>query len=130
MDKEVKKLLEERIITEFGKLDSANPMSDERKRIMDDIVKLYTLKIEEDKFENDFENKVAEQKLKEKQFDTQISEQIKDRYIKICIDAVGITLPLAFYAIWMAKGFKFEETGTYTSTTFKGLFNRFKPTIK
>lgn len=28
------------------------------------------------------------------------------------------------------KGFKFEETGTYTSTTFRGLFNRFRPTKK
>ena len=38
--------------------------------------------------------------------------------------------PLMFYGIWMKKGFKFEETGTYTSTTFRGLFNRFRPTRK
>ena len=35
-----------------------------------------------------------------------------------------------FYAAWMKRGFKFEENGTYTSTTFRGLFNRFKPTKK
>jgi hypothetical protein len=44
------------------------------------------------------------------------------------IEIIGIGLPLIFYASWMRRGFKFEETGTYTSTTFKGLFNRFKPT--
>jgi hypothetical protein len=51
-----------------------------------------------------------------------------DRYLKLGIEIIGIGLPLIFYASWMRRGFKFEETGTYTSTTFKGLFNRFKPT--
>ena len=61
---------------------------------------------------------------------TQISEQIKDRYFKVGIAAAELVIPLVFYGIWMNKGFKFEETGAYTSTTFKGLFNRFRPTKK
>ena len=61
---------------------------------------------------------------------TQISEQIKDRYFKVGIAAAELMIPLVFYGIWMNKGFKFEETGAYTSTTFKGLFNRFRPTKK
>ena len=60
----------------------------------------------------------------------QLAEQAKDRYIRLGLEAAGIILPLAFYAVWMKKGFKFEETGIYTSTTFRGLFNRFKPTKK
>lgn len=46
------------------------------------------------------------------------------------IAAAEIVLPLVFYAAWMRKGFKFEETGTFTSTTFRGLFGKFKPTKK
>ena len=58
----------------------------------------------------------------------QLAEQVKDRYFKLGIAAAEIVLPLIFYATWMRKGFKFEETGTFTSTTFRGLFNRFRPT--
>jgi len=55
---------------------------------------------------------------------------VKDRYFKLGIAAAELLIPLMFYGIWMRKGFKFEETGTYTSTTFRGLFNRFRPTKK
>ena len=61
---------------------------------------------------------------------TQIAEQVKDRYFRLGIAAAELMIPLMFYGIWMKKGFKFEETGTYTSTTFRGLFNRFRPTKK
>jgi hypothetical protein len=63
--------------------------------------------------------------LKEKQFDDQVK---KERYFKLGTEAAGIVLPLVFYAVWMNRGFKFEEDGTYTSTTFRGLFSRFRPT--
>lgn len=52
------------------------------------------------------------------------------QYFKVGIAAAELLIPLMFYGIWMWKGFKFEETGTYTSTTFRGLFNRFRPTKK
>ena len=60
----------------------------------------------------------------------QLAEQVKDRYFKLGIAAAELVLPLMFYAVWMRRGFKFEENGTYTSTTFRGLFNRFRPTKK
>lgn len=40
----------------------------------------------------------------------------------------AIVAPLVFYSVWMDRGFKFEEEGTYTSQTFKGLTNKFNPT--
>lgn len=58
----------------------------------------------------------------------QLAEQIKDRYFRVGIAVAELVLPLIFYAFWMKKGFNFEETGTYTSTTFRGLFSRFRPT--
>ena len=60
----------------------------------------------------------------------QLEEQVKDRYFKVGIAAAELMIPLMFYGIWMNKGFKFEETGTITSSTFKGLINRFRPTKK
>ena len=50
-----------------------------------------------------------------------------DRIIKVITDATTIIVPIIFYNAWMNKGFRFEETGTYTSNTFKNLFNKFKP---
>ena len=50
-----------------------------------------------------------------------------DRYIKYGLEVAGIVLPMCFYSHWMKKGFEFEKTGTYCSTTFRGLFNKFNP---
>lgn len=50
-----------------------------------------------------------------------------DRVIKIGLGLLEIGAPLALYAVFLNKGFKFEETGTYTSTTFKNLFGRIGP---
>lgn len=128
MSEKVKELLEESIISEFENLKNLKSGSKEKEQAMNDIANLYKLYNDETKIENDYLIRAAEQIINKKQFEEQISEQSKDRHIKVGMDAVGITLPLVFYAIWMKKGFKFEETGAYTSTTFKGLFNKFKPT--
>ena len=98
--------------------------------------------IEKTKNEMDFRCRHSDGQLKREQFNEevtnhareerfnrdQLAEQVKDRYFKLGIAAAEIVLPLVFYATWMRKGFKFEETGTFTSTTFRGLFNRFRPT--
>lgn len=66
--------------------------------------------------------------------DAQNKRQAKDQVIDRCVRtgvAVGeLVLPLVFYGIWMNRGFKFEESGSFTSTTFKNLLNRFRPTKK
>jgi len=94
------------------------------------LVKLYKLRIEETKNEWDFNEKYNAHES-DKQFKkAQLEEQVKDRYFRLGVEAAGIILPLIFYGIWMHRGFKFEETGTFTSTTFRGLFNRFRLTKK
>ncbi|MFI3173922.1 MAG: hypothetical protein R3Y53_01820 [Bacillota bacterium] len=58
----------------------------------------------------------------------QLDEGKLDRYVKVGADVIGVVVPLVFYASWMKKGLRFEETGTFTSTTFKNLIGRFKTT--
>jgi len=60
----------------------------------------------------------------------QARDQVIDRCVRTGVAVGELVLPLMFYGIWMNKGFKFEETGSFTSTTFKNLLNRFKPTKK
>lgn len=152
---QLKDLLSEEIKTQIQDLSKLNPGSAEKSKAVDDLATLYKLKIDETKMELDFdekqerrkmdkENRLKDDALKEQQLRTeesvrehdelirkeQLAEQVKDRYIRFGIAAAEIILPLIFYSKWMKKGFKFEETGTFTSTTFRGLFNRFKPTKK
>ena len=130
MDEEIRDLLGEVIKTEIRNLSTLEPGSKEKSTAIEDLAKLYRLRIEETKNEWDFSEKY-ESRDSDMQFKkNQLEEQVKDRYFRLGVEAAGIILPLIFYGIWMRKGFKFEETGTFTSTTFRGLFNRFRPTKK
>ena len=130
MDEEIRKLLEEEIKREIRDLSTLEPGSKEKSTAIEDLAKLYRLRIEETRNEWDF-NEKYESRDSDMQFKKdQLEEQVKDRYFKLGVEVASIILPLMFYAAWMKRGFRFEETGTYTSTTFRGLFNRFKPTKK
>lgn len=155
MSENIKELLNEEIAAEIQAISSLDSGSEEKSKAIEDLAKLYRLRIEETKSELDAEDRrsrrtleseanVRENEIKKSQLDEQIKadvqdeqykrsqldEQVKDRYFKLGIAAAELLIPIMFYGIWMRKGFKFEETGTYTSTTFRGLFNRFRPTKK
>ena len=130
MNEEIRDLLGEEIKTEIRNLSTLEAGSKEKSTAIEDLAKLYRLRIEETRNEWDF-NEKYESRNSDIQFKKdQLEEQVKDRYFRLGVEAAGIILPLIFYAVWMKRGFKFEETGTYTSTTFRNLFNRFKPTKK
>lgn len=130
MGEEIKDLLGEEIKTEIQDLSTLEPGSKEKSTAIDDLAKLYRLRIEETKNEWDFNEKYDTRESDNILKKDQLEEQVKDRYFRLGLEAAGIILPMIFYAVWMKRGFKFEENGTYTSTTFRGLFNRFKPTKK
>ena len=111
---EIKKLLDDAIKTEINNLNSASD-KDEKSEVIKNLAALHKLRIEEE-----------DATLKAFQLD----ENTLDRYVKIGIAAAELVLPLMFYGVWMRRGLRFEETGTFTSQTFKNLFNRFKPTRK
>ena len=130
MDEEIRELLGEEIKTEIRNLSTLELGSKEKSTAIEDLAKLYKLRIEETKNEWDFSEKYDAREGDIQLKKDQLEEQVKDRYFRLGVEAASIILPLIFYATWMKRGFRFEETGTYTSTTFRGLFNRFKPTKK
>ena len=99
-------------------------------------------KLKEKQTEADSKHKGAELSLKERELNSkdadraqeeelqkrQARDQMVDRCVRTGVAVGELVLPLVFYGIWMNKGFKFEETGSFTSTTFKNLLNRFRPT--
>ena len=109
---ENKKMLDAEIASLIECLDDLEPNTEEYSKITDNLNILYKLKIEQEKNETDSK------------------DQKKFRIIGYALEGVGIVLPLVFYGKWMKKGLKFEETGTFTSTTFKDLIRFFKPKKK
>ena len=137
MNENINELLDEEIAAEIRSISEMKDGSTEKSKAISDLTTLYKLRIEENKNLWEADEKYDRRKMEEEAGlrdenikRTQISEQIKDRYFKVGIAAAELMIPLVFYGFWMNKGFKFEETGAYTSTTFKGLFNRFRPTKK
>lgn len=137
---EIKELLNEEIEAQIRDLASFDTGSKEKSAAVDDLVNLYRLRIEETKLEMDEEEKSERRRIDENESQDklvnwkhddafrreQLEEQVKARYFNLGIAIAELVLPLAFYATWMKRGFKFEEEGTFTSTTFRNLFNQFK----
>ena len=137
MSDKIKKELEKEILKEIQDLSALESGSKEKDSAIENLATLYKLNIEEVKIEHEAMEKAFDRgsadetsardlKLKQQM----LNESIKDRYFKLGLDVAGLIVPIIFYGIWMGRGLKFEETGTFTSTTFRGLFNRFKPTQK
>lgn len=123
MGEENRSLLEEEIKAEIKRLGSLESGSQEHTTAVDSLTKLYKLKLEEDK--NTYERL---DKIENREID--MAESVKDRYFRFGMAAAELVLPLMFYGVWMRRGFKFEQDGTFTSQTFRGLFSRFRPTKK
>ena len=139
----ITKLLEEEIEEQINNLSG---ISDPKQKSMavENITKLYKLRIEQAKNEAELAEKQARREMETRQVELdaavkersenleecRLSEQVTDRYFRAVIAGLEIGLPLLFYGIWMRRGFRFEEKGTYTSKTFMNLCNRFKPTKK
>lgn len=97
------------ILEAFQRLKASDPNTGEYANALSDLQNLYKMRIEEDK---------------------QVPKKERDieRILKYTMYGAEIGLPLLFYTVWMVTGFKFEETGTYCSPTFKGLIKFFRPT--
>lgn len=143
---DIQSLLDGVIETEIQNLESLSSGSDEKSKAIQNLATLHKLRIEEIKAGTDADEKRERRKMDSEQRKAELDgkeadrdreetfqkRQAMDQMIDRCVRtgvAVGeLVLPLVFYGIWMNRGFKFEETGSFTSTTFKNLLNRFRPT--
>ena len=123
---EIKAKIDEVIKQEIDGL--ASLTGDDRRKAIDNLVKLHDLRIDEVKVQTEAIEGSLQKEMEAELKRDQLNEAAKDRYCRVGVEVVGIVLPLVFYGIWMRRGFKFEESGTFTSTTFRNLFGRFRPT--
>lgn len=130
MGEENRSLLEKEIKAEIKRLGSLESGSQEHTTTVDSLTKLYKLKLEEDKNTYERLDKIENHEIDQESKTAQMAESVKDRYFRFGMAAAELVLPLMFYGVWMRRGFKFEQDGTFTSQTFRGLFSRFRPTKK
>lgn len=134
--------IDEELLNELTKLGTLDPNADEAKDLIKNIqalhqmrVKEKDLSIEDSKIQNDYylnQRKLDIDELKASNDNK--NEGIRARDARI-LQLVGFGVTLGTFAIgwglrskWLAKGFKFEETGTFSSKTmmecFKEVFKK------
>lgn len=134
--------IDEELLNELTKLGTLDPNADEAKDLIKNIqalhqmrVKEKDLSIEDSKIQNDHylnQRKLDIDELKASNDNK--NERIRARDARI-LQLVGFGVTLGTFAIgwglrskWLAKGFKFEETGTFSSKTmmecFKEVFKK------
>ena len=123
--------IDEELLNELTKLGTLDPNADEAKDLIKNIqalhqmrVKEKDLSIEDSKIQNDYylnQRKLDIDELKASNDNK--NERIRARDARI-LQLVGFGVTLGTFAIgwglrskWLAKGFKFEETGTFSSKT-------------
>ena len=94
IEKKNEDMLKEVIGTQIESISGLPTNSPERTKAIDDLQKLYGIKLESD-----------------------------DRVIKVILGGAEVVLPLIFYGVFVCLGFRFESTGSFGSTIFKNIIS-------
>lgn len=115
-EKNIDELLSEEIAAQIKALSDLQSGTKEKSTAIDDLTKLYKLRIEENKSVWDADEKYnrrmmdGESVTKDNDFkERQIAEQVKDRYFRVGIAAAELLIPLMCYGIWMNKGLSLKK---------------------
>lgn len=130
MENEIRKQLVDELTREFEKISKLEPGSENHSKAVETVVKLYKTYDETIEKERNFSAICDQETDREREYRLkveQMEEDKKNRKYKLILDGASIGVPLIFYGIWMAMGFKFEKDGTFTSTTFRNFFSKLRP---
>lgn len=125
---ELKEKLNKELERELGELEGLELGSEMMQKAAATIEMMHKLRMNEVNSDRDLEVKKAELEAKEKELALE-TKKAKDTKV---IAFVGTGVTLGTFAIklvndnlWMAKGFKFEETGTFCSKVFGEIWRGF-----
>ena len=125
---ELKEKLNKELERELGELEGLELGSDQMQKAAATIEMMHKRRMNEVNSDRDLEVKKAELEAKEKELALE-TKKAKDAKV---IAFVGTGVTLGTFAIklvndnlWMAKGFKFEETGTFCSKVFGEIWRGF-----
>ena len=107
----------------FDKINEMEIGTDQHKAAVDEIVKLMDRAIELEKVENDAEDKKKTRENDKALRLKQMEDENKDRLVRNCLTGASILSGIGV-TVWGAlKSWKFEETGTITSTAGRKFIN-------
>lgn len=113
---EIKVMLDEEIKAEIEKLKSLDAGSDGKSSAVDDLTKLYKLRIEEQKAEMEREEQNARR-------DAEKAERMINIGLQVGLAVGGWIV----YDMWHRRGLKFELEGTVTSPWTRNLMSKMFP---
>lgn len=123
----IENLLYDEIETEFNKLSTLEPGSEQHKVAADTLAKFMDRAIELDKVENECKDKEATRKSEQLLKEQQMVDEKKDRLVKNIIGVAGVVLPL-IVTIWGVKvSLEFEKEGSVTTIMGRGLIQKMLP---
>lgn len=126
---ELNEMMDKELKHRFEDLEGLETGSDEQSKATDNIVKLYKLRMDEN--EQNVSKEADEDKLllEKSKLELEAEKAKDDKLIRILTTVTSVGISIAGFAVgshWYGKGFKFEETGTICSSTFKGLMKDFR----
>lgn len=133
MNEKIPNMLDEELIRDLERLKSLDPEDKEYRDALESIQKLHGMRLDSEKVELDYAAKREKTQLdsgredealrlkeaEEKRMQDQALAERKEFWIKLVADAGILVINLAFFAIQYRRGFRFEQTGSLTSSTFK-----------
>lgn len=131
---DLREMLGEEIKAEIQNLSELEPGSDEKSKAIDELSKLYRLKIEEIKADAEREDARTRNELEREKLNLEIERKESqrkadklDRWLNVGVQAGLGVISLIAYDIWHRRGLKFEETGTVTSPQTRNLISKMLP---
>ena len=108
--KKVNDMLTEELGTEITNLSNLEPGSEEHTAAVNSLDKLYNMKLDSIKVENEIQK-----------FEKEIADRKRDRQMKVGMTILGGIGTFFAYDYWQTRGYKFEEFGSVASTTFRNI---------
>ena len=137
MPENVREELAEQVLAQLVAITQFEPGTEEATTAVKNAATLYEVALKEMKMDNewnDISNRAEHERLlREKEVylkEKELEEKKISRRYELGVNIAGIILPIAFYSIWMDRGFEFERKGVFTSSMFRGLANNFNRLIK
>lgn len=119
---EVKNLLDEEYKKTLQDVSETMTDSEESRWALTKLNELHEQRVKEMQIQSDLKVKEKELRIKEEQ----LKESKKDRLTRGIYDVAALLVPIGFSSYWMAKGLKFEESGSFTSRTGQWISNNLR----
>lgn len=131
---EIRDLLGEEIKDEIQEISSLEAGSEAKSKAIEDVAKLYRLRIEEIKAETEKTDTQKRVELEEKKRNDALkSEELQcenqkiDRLVNVWLQTGLMIGGWIVYDIWQRRGLKFEENGVVTSPWTRNLISKMFP---